>query len=272
MSRESGQTSQETKKVAFITGVTHGIGLALARQLLADGWTVFGVGRDDASLSETKTLFPDLFIPIHAELTSNDDLKRIADIIRDSKLPLHLAVHNAGMKTPPRNLELHACEVIDEVMGVNLLAPMKLTALLTQYMPPESRILYVTSRAATLNLKESSTYCAGKAGLDVIAAIERQELAAKNIGVYCVIPGEVDTGIQKTLRETTTFHLSQMFKKAHESGQLISPEVCANFLKFLLCDLSFKEFRESKMPCSIYDDWHKELWLKNTSKLPAFPF
>ena len=256
---------------ALVTGATQGIGLALTHNLLGHGWTVFGTGRDAKSLKKTKNLFQ-TFVPIQADLTRNDDLTRIADTIKRSQLPLMLSVQNAGMKTPPRNLDRHTCEVIDEVMGVNLLAPMKLTALLSQYMPEESRILFVTSRAATLKLKESSTYCASKAGLDEIAAIVRQELSDRNIGVSSVIPGEVDTNIQKTLRETTSFHLHRMFKAAHESGQLISPETCADFLKWVLCDLSFEEFKQSKMPFSIYDDWHKSFWLKDEKKLPAFPF
>ena len=149
---------------------------------------------------------------------------------------------------------------------------MKLTALLSSQMASESRILYVTSRAATLKLKESSTYCASKAGLDEIAAIVRQELYDKNIAVSCVIPGEVDTKIQKILRETDSFHLKELFKQAYQKDQLIQPTVCASFLKWLLCDLSFSDFKESKMPFSIYDNWHHSFWLEDPTQLPAFPF
>lgn len=259
------------KRAALVTGASHGIGFELARQLLARGWTVFGTGRDLARLESTQKLFPD-FIPIQADFTHNDDIERIAKVINDSGLPLCLSVQNAGMKSPPRPLTQYNCEGIDEVFAVNLLAPMKLTALLANNMPPESRILYVTSRAATLNLKESSTYCASKAGIDVTTAIVRQELADKNIGVACVIPGEVDTTIQKILRETTTFHLHKLFIEVHESGQLISPQVCARFLTWLLCDLSFEDFKQSAMPLSIYDKSHHAQWLEDPRELPAFPF
>lgn len=258
-------------RAALVTGASHGIGFELARQLLSQGWTVFGTGRDLGSLKTTQAIFPD-FIPIQADFASNDDIERIALIIKDSGLPLYLSVQNAGMKSPPRPLTQYNCESIDEVFAVNLLAPMKLTALLADSMPPHSRILYVTSRAATLNLKESSTYCASKAGIDVVAAIVRQELEEKNIGVACVIPGEVDTTIQKILRETTSFHLHQLSIDAYASGQLISPRMCARFLTWLLCDLSFEEFKHSQMPLSIYDEWHHAKWLEDPCALPAFPF
>ena len=259
------------QQVALVTGATLGIGLELAKNLLNNNWVVFGTGRDKDSLNKTKSHSPN-FIPIHADFTQNKDLERVADTIKDYGLPLQISVQNAGMKSPPRPLHQYTCDSIDEVFYVNLLAPMKLSALLTDYMPEKSRILYITSRAATLHLKESTTYCASKAGLDSVAAIVRQELAEKNIGVACVIPGEVDTRIQKTLRETTSFHLHELFINAYNAGQLISPQICAEFLKWFLCDLSFEQFKNSQMPISIYDRWHHHHWLKDTSKLPAFPF
>lgn len=270
MFSESSSTTTRGK-AALVTGATKGIGLALTHTLLKEGWIVFGVGRDENSLENTSQLFP-AFIPIKADLTKNEDITRIAKVIADSKLSLQLCIQNAGMKTPPRPLQQHSCEAIDEVIALNLTAPMKLTSLLTPFMPPESRMLYITSRAATLQLKESSTYCASKAGLDQVAAIVRQELKDKNIGVATVIPGEVDTQIQQILRETKTFHLHRLFQAAHENKQLISPDVCAVFLKWLLCDLSFSDYKNSQMPLSIYDESHHSYWLPSKELLPAFPF
>lgn len=259
------------KKTALVTGATHGIGLALSKNLLSNGWLVFGTGRDLASLETTQALFPN-FIPIQADFTKNDDIQNVASTIKKTGLPLSLSVQNAGMKSPPRPLEQYTCGSIDEELMVNLLAPMKLTALLSTQMPAESRILYLTSRAATLKLKEGSTYCASKAALDEVAAIVRKELEERNIGVSTVIPGEVDTHIQKILRETTSFHLHQKFEEIYQKGQLINPTVCATFLKWLLCDLSFAEFKQSKMPVSIYDKWHHQFWLTEANQLPVFPF
>lgn len=263
--------TKANKKTALVTGASHGIGLELAKILLNNDWIVFGTGRDKTSLENTQSQF-DNFVPIQADFTRNEDIERTVATIKNFGTPLNLSVQNAGMKSPPRPLTQFNCESIDEVFYVNLLAPMKLTALLVEHMSVESRILYITSRAATLKLKESSTYCASKAGLDEVAAIVRQELEGKNIAITSVIPGEVDTKIQKILRETTSFHLHEMFKKAYENAQLISPKICAEFLKWLLCDLSFNEYKKSEMPISIYDQWHHQYWLKDTNKLPAFPF
>lgn len=259
------------QKAALVTGASDGIGLELTKRLLNDGWNVFGTGRNLENLMRTKSLYP-RFIPIQADFTSNEDIENVARIIQKSKFPLHISVQNAGMKSPPRPLTQYRCACIDEVFFVNLLAPMKLTALLANHMPQQSRILYITSRAATLKLKEGSTYCASKAGLDETAAIVRQELLDHHIGVTCVIPGEVDTRLQKILRETTSFHLSEMFNEAYQTGQLINPALCAEFLHWLLCELSFDEYRQSTMPVSIYDEWHHEFWLKDSNQLPAFPF
>lgn len=258
-------------KAALVTGATRGIGLELSKILLKNGWVVFGVGRDKDSLKKTQTDFSN-FIPLTTDLTSNKDINDVVKTIQRAGLPLHLSIQNAGMKSQPRPLSQYNCESIDEVFQVNLLAPTKLSAMLAEFMPEQSRILFITSRAATLQLKEGATYCASKAGLNQIAAILRKELEDKNIGVSCVIPGEVDTAIQRILRETTSFHLHKIFDEAYKKGQLIKPTTCAEFLKWFLCDLSFNAFKQSSLPVSIYDEWHHSYWLTDKNNLPSFPF
>lgn len=103
-------------QTALITGATQGIGLALTQNLLRHGWTVFGTGRDKESLDKIKQEFPN-FRPICGDLTKNSTILNIASIVQASELPLHLLVQNAGMKTPPRDLEQHSCDAIDEVVG-----------------------------------------------------------------------------------------------------------------------------------------------------------
>lgn len=174
-------------KAALVTGASHGIGLELAKILLSDGWVVYGTGRDMSSLEDTKVLFP-RFVPIQSDFTRNSDIERVAKVIKNAGIPLHLSVQNAGMKSPPRPLTDYDCDSIDEVFQVNLLAPMKLTALLASEMTVQSRILFVTSRAATLKLKESSTYCASKAGLDEVTAIVRKELEEKILVCLVLFP------------------------------------------------------------------------------------
>lgn len=258
-------------KTALITGATHGIGFELSKILLNDGWIVFGTGRDIQHLNLLKETFS-TFKPIQADFRCNRDIQQVADVIRKSGLALQLFVQNAGMKSPPRPLTAYDSESIDEVFQVNLLAPMKLIPLLINTMAPHSRILFITSRAANAQLKEGSTYCASKAALDQIAAILRKELENTTIGVNSIIPGEVNTRIQALIRDTKTFHLQQVFKDIHENGQLIEPSTCAQFIKWVLCDLPFEDFRTNTQPISIYDAWHHPYWLLDPALLPACPF
>lgn len=267
----SALAENDKEKVALVTGASRGIGKALSEELLKDGWIVYGTARNLDDLKNIQKQYPQ-FHPIQADFTSNKDVKKIVKVIEDSHYKLKLLVQNAGMKSPPRPLSQYSPEQIDEVMSVNLLTPMKLSALLSGHMQPESRILFVTSRAATLRLKESSTYCASKAALNEIAAILRQELEPQSIAVQAVIPGEVDTYIQKVLRDTKTFHLHKAFIQAYEKGGLIQPQICASFLKWLLVDMRFEDYAKAELPMSIYDEWHHHFWLKDQKDLPPFPF
>ncbi|KTC97911.1 sepiapterin reductase [Legionella geestiana] len=258
-------------KTALVTGASHGIGQALSMRLLESGWNVFGCGRDEKSLEALQARFPQ-FRPLQADFTSNHDLNAVVRVITESNVPLSLLVHSAGVKSAPRPLTQYDCESLDEELLVNLLAPMKLSAMLATLMPPESRILFLTSRAASLTLEEVAPYCASKAGLDSLAAVLRKELASAGIGVCSVIPGEVNTGMQKTLRETRSFHLHTQFEHAFKEERLIAPEVCAQFLEWLLCRCPFVDFSTRDMPISIYDEWHHPFWLIDAKQLPPFPF
>lgn len=73
-----------SKKVALITGATDGIGKAVARKLLVEGWTVVIVGRHplrcDATVAELKAAIPNSEITaITADLTLMSDTKAAID-------------------------------------------------------------------------------------------------------------------------------------------------------------------------------------------------
>lgn len=258
---------------ALVTGATHGIGLALTKKLLQEGFHVFGCGRSEQQLAIVASEYSQ-FTPIRCDVTNNSDIEHVIDVVKKSGCKLALNVQNAGMKSPPRPLHQYDCASIDEVFFVNTLAPMKFTALLMESMADEGRILYVTSRAATLKLEEGSTYCASKAAIDEVAAIVRKEIktANLNVGIACVIPGEVDTKIQRILRETPNFHLKTMFEQAYNNAQLISPKMCADFLFYLLVTMSFSDYATCDLPQTIYDEKHHARWLKEPAQFPAFPF
>ncbi len=74
-----------------------------------------------------------------------------------------------------------------------------------------------------------------------------------------VIPGEVDTNMQLTLR-TADFSLKDFFQKNYNDKILIAPQVTAKFISYLLCDMLAEDFNSSETPFSIYDMKLQERW------------
>ena len=252
---------------AFITGVSRGIGLALAKNLLERGIEVVGISRAQKSTMQDLSKYPN-FSYVSADLTSQEGFLAVQEFLKNQKLTFDFIINNAGMMMPPCNLEQMSFHDIENVININLLVPIKLSSLLLPYCNKGAKILNVTSRAATSPVAQVGPYCISKAGLNMFTEVLRKELFNKHIAVAAVIPGEVDTQIQDILRNTDGFNLSEKFYDNYINGKLITPAMCAQFLSWLLCETAADEFNSQLW--EIYDVSHHAKWLQE--ELPAFPF
>lgn len=245
-------TMEEEEKWALITEASRGIGKTLSEKLLEKGWNVIGVARSEEQLDEIKKRYAK-FHSVKADLTQNHDIDKFGKSIVNITSKLNIMVHNAGVKGPLKPLKGTSLESIDETISTNLLAPMKIHDSLSFMIPNSGRIMFVTSKAAE-GLKEASSYSVSKAGLNIFVQTLRQELFnRKEPAVACVIPEEGDAQMQEKVR-------------------IIDPEVSAEFLAWFVIESNYHTFATSKIPTSIYDDWHHRFWLKDKSKLPPNPF
>jgi short-subunit dehydrogenase len=259
---------EASNKVSFVTGVSRGIGLELAKKLLEHDICVVGVSRTSAECMKERLEHPN-FIYINADITTHIGLQQIKKCIEDKQYKFDYIVHNAGVMMNPQTIEDLSWDEMENVINTNLLAPMKLSKVLIPHCNQGAKMMFVTSRAATTVVAQAAPYCVSKAGLNMLAHILHKEVSNYKISIALVIPGEVDTSIQKILRESSTFALQPIFYNNYVQNQLISPEVCAQFLSWLLCETSVDVFEQNE-PWNIYDVTHHHHWLKGY--LPVFPF
>lgn len=85
-----------TKKVWFVTGASKGLGLALVKRLLTEGYTVAATSRDVQALQEEVGFQGNAFLPLQVEL---NDSQAMADTIRQIVSQfgtIDVVVNNAG--------------------------------------------------------------------------------------------------------------------------------------------------------------------------------
>ncbi len=200
----------------MITGVSRGLGRALAERALEDPHTwVLGIGRSGFEHERLRLRACDLSRP--EGLPGADELRPLLEGAEEVVL-----IHNAAVVEPIGPIgELDSAAVIDAV-NVNFTSPMLLTNELVKALGryPE-KTLYISSGAANRVIDGWSAYSATKRGCEEFFA----HLAQRAL-VEIVNPGVMDTGMQVAVR-AATFEGQERFHALHERGELPDPATIA---------------------------------------------
>jgi len=228
-----------TKRV-LVTGSSRGIGRAIALKLAEQGWNVAIHGsRKNSELDHTQELLAEKCSGVYTADMAEPGLALDMIDRAVSEGPLDALVNNAGVYRPIRFLEASEAEFeanLSHTLAVNFETPLKLTRRAARHFQSNGggKILNVASRVGFRGEAGAAMYSASKAALINITRALAVELAPKNIGVFGIAPGWVETamardGMQERLQEILpTIPL----------GRMATPEDCANATAFLLSDES----------------------------------
>jgi short-subunit dehydrogenase len=174
-----------SERIALVTGASSGIGAAVAQRLAGDGARLVLTGRDPDRLQQVAERTGAKAVA--ADLAADGGVDTLLDALPARPA---LVVHCAGVGAAGPLDELGAARV-DELIDVNLRAPIQLTrALLPGLRTEHGHLVFVASIAA-LGVAGEAVYSATKAGLRGFADAVRIE--APEVGVTTVLPGAVDT-------------------------------------------------------------------------------
>ena len=185
----TSQPTSSARPAALVTGAGRGLGLALARALLAGGWSVVADARRAGHLAAA---LPGAVV-VPGDVTDPAHRDALAAAVRGLG-HLDLLVNNASDLGPsplPRlaDVPLAAARRVHEV---NVLAPLALTQLFLPLLrASRGTVMNVSSDAAVEAYAGWGAYGASKAALDQLTAVlaaEEPELA-----VYAVDPGDMRT-------------------------------------------------------------------------------
>lgn len=180
-----------TDKIWFITGISRGLGFALAAAALDRGDRVIGTTRDGTA--------PDGFGAERLNVIALDtsDLVRAGDVVREAHAVhgrLDFIVNNAGYGLLG-SIESADASATQHVFDVNFFGPLAIirAALPLLRAQASGHILNISSIAALAPAPGSGIYAATKAALSAVSASLAQEVAPLGIRVTSVAPGSFRT-------------------------------------------------------------------------------
>lgn len=217
---------------ALVTGAASGIGAAIAARLIADGYIVLAIDRDESKLFHlTKTLGSSL-LPIPADLADpNIGELTLRKLQEHSISCLHAIVNVAGV-SQGNSIDKITDDDWQASLDINATAPMRLLrALLPLLQDGKSAIVHIASPVAILGARKVS-YSASKGALLGLNAALSQNLAPRQIRVNAILPGPTITGMTDDWSEEKR----QAIAAQCPLGRLCRPEDIAGPVSFLLSE------------------------------------
>ncbi len=181
------------KKTALVTGVSRGIGRAIALQLLSDGYHV--VGTYNSHKVEAKEFGENSSALELLQCDFSQRAETLALIESLSNRKFDLLVNNAAVFLIEESNALDL-NIWDKTLEVNLSAPMLLSTWLMPGMPAGSAVINISSTDALTGSFNSLAYAASKAALNSLTKSLANIGGPRNIRVIGIAPGWIsNTGM-----------------------------------------------------------------------------
>lgn len=185
------------KKVAVITGATHGLGKAIATECVSLGADVVLLARHKERLmaaAESLRAESNRVLPISCDVSQAEQVKQVAEQIIGEMGRVDILVNNAGIPAP-RTFQDTDFADWDQVIGVNLSGVFYLTRALWDALT-NSGDAYVINISGTAGLRGGSSpaYGSAKSGLTGLTRAIAASGKAHNLRATVLYPGGMDTG------------------------------------------------------------------------------
>ena len=180
------------KKIVFITGVSRGIGLEIAKCFSNNGYFVLGTSRSDFDLA--KVLSSDECLHLQLDVTDRNQVSVCLDQLKEIDKVPNVLINNAGITKDQLFLRMKN-EDWDDVIDTNLTSVFNMSKLFIKSMVKErsGSIINISSVAGLMGNAGQVNYSASKAGLGGFTRALAKEVAARNITVNCIAPGFIET-------------------------------------------------------------------------------
>jgi NAD(P)-dependent dehydrogenase (short-subunit alcohol dehydrogenase family) len=197
-------------RAVVVTGASTGIGRACVKQLVADGFHVFGSVRKDADAEGLAREFGTGFTPLLFDVTDRADVESAARKVEQAIGGQTLAglVNNAGIAVAGPLLYLNV-EDFERQFAVNVTGQLIVTQAFAPLLGADrsrtgapGRIVMISSVGGRNALPFAGPYAASKFAIEGLSEALRRELMLFGIDVVIIAPGAVVTPIWDKTEES----------------------------------------------------------------------
>ena len=216
-------------RTAIVTGASQGIGLAIARRLVEDGWHIVNL-----DMSKPDDTAPREWIEV--DLSDSAALQTVLTELLSTRA-IDGLVNNAGIALAS-TLEQTTDEDFDRTVAINLRAPMICARAVLPAMKERGfgRVVNIASRAH-LGKTQRTAYAASKGGVLSMAKVWALEYAAYGVTCNIIAPGPIRTELFERANPRDMPRTQEIIGTV-PVGRLGEPEDIANSVAFFLDERS----------------------------------
>lgn len=184
---------------AVITGISKGLGRAIAMAFAQKGYHIIGCSREATALAQfqqdLQSAFP--YLSVFTQVTDMADKKSVqhfAAFVQQYVSQINILVNNAGT-FQPSTIHSEVDNTLEQTLATNVYGAYYLTkALLPQFVAQKSgHIFNIGSIASRRTFDNCAAYTISKHALQGFSQVLREELKPHDVRVTTVLPGAIFT-------------------------------------------------------------------------------
>jgi NAD(P)-dependent dehydrogenase (short-subunit alcohol dehydrogenase family) len=193
-----------TRRTAFVTGASQGIGAAIAVALARDGYDVALSSRHPEALADTAAQVIGAgarALPVELDVLSESGVERAMHAVLDGFGQLEVLVNNAGITSQKSALEITRAEW-EAIVATNLTGTFFMSQQMGRHLVAAKRpgsIINIGSTHGLVGVPLRVAYGSSKGGMMQLTRLLAIEWAEHGIRVNAIAPGRVETASRAAL-------------------------------------------------------------------------
>jgi len=225
--------SDETNKVAIVTGASRGIGAAVAERLAADGFTVVinysGDTKSAEALARKIEGKGGRALTAKADVSDASAVRGMFDAAEAAFGGVDVLVNNAGIMKLAKIADSDDA-LFDQQVAINLKGSFNAMREAARRLRDGGRIVNFSTSVVGTRIETYGVYAATKAAIETMTAVLAKELRGRSITVNAVAPGPTATDL---FLKGKTQEVIDRFARMNPLERLGTPEDIAASVAFL---------------------------------------